>query len=216
MDTSRLCLVLSLCGLLVPARAGSQTSADTGAVWSVAIAKFAHARTIFLDTRQAVPYDLYRSGPPQGRAWLISLERDANVAGLCDSANCTRTLPDEYDMVQLSLPKFVAADTAELFVVHTDQWLEAKNPKCTKADRSSYQLTLVRENKRWFIAKTRPRDQAYLAGSNCFHRPAGSLGSEGRRPPNQRMKLTWRCGRLKGKGSVLMAAAAPRSLCAIR
>ena len=36
------------------------------------------------------------------------------------------------------------------------------------------------------------------------------------RPPNQRMKLSWRGGRLKGKGSVLMAAAAPRSLCAIR
>jgi hypothetical protein len=35
-------------------------------------------------------------------------------------------------------------------------------------------------------------------------------------PPNQRMKLSWRGGRLKGNGSVLMAAAAPRSLCAIR
>ncbi len=35
-------------------------------------------------------------------------------------------------------------------------------------------------------------------------------------PPNQRMKLAWRGGRLKGNGSVLMAAAAPRSLCAIR
>jgi len=35
-------------------------------------------------------------------------------------------------------------------------------------------------------------------------------------PSNQRMKLTWRGGRLKGNGSVLMAAAAPRSLCAIR
>jgi hypothetical protein len=34
--------------------------------------------------------------------------------------------------------------------------------------------------------------------------------------PNQRMKLPWRGGRLKGKGFVLMAAAAPRSLCAIR
>ena len=34
--------------------------------------------------------------------------------------------------------------------------------------------------------------------------------------PNQRMKLSWRGGRLKGNGSVLMAAAAPRSLCAIR
>jgi hypothetical protein len=34
--------------------------------------------------------------------------------------------------------------------------------------------------------------------------------------PNQRMKLPWRGGRLIGKGSVLMAAAAPRSLCAIR
>jgi hypothetical protein len=35
-------------------------------------------------------------------------------------------------------------------------------------------------------------------------------------PPNKRMKLSWRGGRLKGKGSALMAAAAPRSLCAIR
>jgi len=34
--------------------------------------------------------------------------------------------------------------------------------------------------------------------------------------PNQRMKLSWRGGRFKGKGSILMAAAAPRSLCAIR
>jgi hypothetical protein len=34
--------------------------------------------------------------------------------------------------------------------------------------------------------------------------------------PNQRMKLTWRGGRLKGNRSVWMAAAAPRSLCAIR
>jgi hypothetical protein len=34
--------------------------------------------------------------------------------------------------------------------------------------------------------------------------------------PNQRMKLSWRGGRLKGNGFVLMAAAAPRSLCAIR
>jgi hypothetical protein len=37
-----------------------------------------------------------------------------------------------------------------------------------------------------------------------------------RLPSNQRMKLRWRGGRLKGKGSLLMAAAAPRSLCAIR
>ena len=36
------------------------------------------------------------------------------------------------------------------------------------------------------------------------------------RPPNQRMKLSWRGGRLKGNGLILMAAAAPRSLCAIR
>ncbi len=35
-------------------------------------------------------------------------------------------------------------------------------------------------------------------------------------PPNQRMKLTWRGGRSKGNGSLLMAAAAPRSLCTIR
>ena len=34
--------------------------------------------------------------------------------------------------------------------------------------------------------------------------------------PNQRMKLSWRGGRLKGNGSLLIAAAAPRSLCAIR
>jgi hypothetical protein len=34
--------------------------------------------------------------------------------------------------------------------------------------------------------------------------------------PNQRMKLAWRGGRMKGKGFILMAAAAPRSLCAIR
>jgi len=34
--------------------------------------------------------------------------------------------------------------------------------------------------------------------------------------PNQRMKLAWRGGRSKGNGSILMAAAAPRSLCAIR
>jgi len=31
-----------------------------------------------------------------------------------------------------------------------------------------------------------------------------------------RMKLSWRGGRLKEKGSFLIAAAAPRSLCAIR
>ena len=36
------------------------------------------------------------------------------------------------------------------------------------------------------------------------------------RLPNMRMKLAWRGGRLKGNGSVLMAAAAPRSLCAFR
>ena len=34
--------------------------------------------------------------------------------------------------------------------------------------------------------------------------------------PNQRMKLSWRGGRLKRKRSILIAAAAPRSLCAIR
>jgi hypothetical protein len=34
--------------------------------------------------------------------------------------------------------------------------------------------------------------------------------------PNMRMKLPWRGGRLKRKGLILMAAAAPRSLCAIR
>jgi len=36
------------------------------------------------------------------------------------------------------------------------------------------------------------------------------------RLPNQRMKLSWRSGRLKGNESILIAAAAPRSLCAIR
>ena len=35
-------------------------------------------------------------------------------------------------------------------------------------------------------------------------------------PSNLRMKLSWRGGRLKGNGSILMATAAPRSLCAIR
>ena len=35
-------------------------------------------------------------------------------------------------------------------------------------------------------------------------------------PPNQRMKLSWRGGRVKGNGLILIAAAAPRSLCAIR
>jgi hypothetical protein len=34
--------------------------------------------------------------------------------------------------------------------------------------------------------------------------------------PNQRMKLSGRGGRLKGNGSLLIAAAAPRSLGAIR
>jgi hypothetical protein len=36
------------------------------------------------------------------------------------------------------------------------------------------------------------------------------------RLPNQRMKLSPRGGRLKGSGSILIAAAAGRSLCAIR
>jgi hypothetical protein len=35
-------------------------------------------------------------------------------------------------------------------------------------------------------------------------------------PPNQRLKLSARGGRLVGKGSVLIAAAAGRSLSAIR
>ena len=34
--------------------------------------------------------------------------------------------------------------------------------------------------------------------------------------PNMRMKLSWRGGRAKGNRSILIAAAAPRSLCAIR
>ena len=34
--------------------------------------------------------------------------------------------------------------------------------------------------------------------------------------PDPRMKLTWRGDRVKGNGSDLMAAAALRSLCAIR
>ena len=42
------------------------------------------------------------------------------------------------------------------------------------------------------------------------------IGTETGAPPNMRMKLAWRGGRVIGKGSVLMAAAAPRSLCAIR
>jgi len=35
-------------------------------------------------------------------------------------------------------------------------------------------------------------------------------------PPNQRLKLSGCGGRLKGNGSLLIAAAAPRSLSAIR
>jgi len=46
--------------------------------------------------------------------------------------------------------------------------------------------------------------------------PTLGFSSQTRVPPNQRMKLSWRGGRLKGKGSILIAAAAPRSLCAIR
>jgi hypothetical protein len=42
-----------------------------------------------------------------------------------------------------------------------------------------------------------------------------TLNARGQRP-NQRMKLSWRGGRLKGNASLLIAAAAPRSLCAIR
>ena len=34
--------------------------------------------------------------------------------------------------------------------------------------------------------------------------------------PNLRLKLSWCGARLKGNASFLMAAAAPRSLCAIR
>ena len=44
----------------------------------------------------------------------------------------------------------------------------------------------------------------------------GNTAAVRREPSNQRMKLSWRGGRVKGKGSILMAAAAPRSLCAIR
>ncbi len=33
---------------------------------------------------------------------------------------------------------------------------------------------------------------------------------------NMRIKLSWRGGRVKGTDSILIAAAAPRSLCAIR
>jgi hypothetical protein len=43
-----------------------------------------------------------------------------------------------------------------------------------------------------------------------------SWGSTEAGLPNQRMKLSWRGGRSKGKGSILIAAAAPRRLCAIR
>jgi dienelactone hydrolase len=44
----------------------------------------------------------------------------------------------------------------------------------------------------------------------------GPAAAPERRQPNQRMKLSWRGGRLIGNGSIVMAAAAPRSLCAIR
>ena len=37
-----------------------------------------------------------------------------------------------------------------------------------------------------------------------------------KQPHNMRMKLSWRGGRSKGNRSIVMAAAAPRSLCAIR
>ena len=52
--------------------------------------------------------------------------------------------------------------------------------------------------------------------------PGRALSSKGNyfarfwRPPNQRLKLSGRGGRLKGNGSVLIAAAAPRSLSATR
>ena len=46
--------------------------------------------------------------------------------------------------------------------------------------------------------------------------PLPERESWGRLRPNQRMKLSWCGGRLKGKGSILIAAASPRSLCAIR
>jgi hypothetical protein len=46
--------------------------------------------------------------------------------------------------------------------------------------------------------------------------PCQYLDQLGKAQPDQRMKLSWRSGRLKGKDSVLIAAAAPRSLCAIR
>ena len=42
------------------------------------------------------------------------------------------------------------------------------------------------------------------------------MNTQGLALPNMRMKLSWRGGRLKGRESVLIAAAAPRSLGAIR
>ena len=66
-----------------------------------------------------------------------------------------------------------------------------------------------------------------LRGSRAwpYYRPKWSSGSKRIHPPmipmshilpNQRMKLAWRGGRLKRNESILVAAAAPRSLCAIR
>ena len=49
-----------------------------------------------------------------------------------------------------------------------------------------------------------------------YHEPSELPSRLAKRLPNQRMKLTWRGGRSKGNESILMAAAAPRSLCAIR
>jgi len=45
---------------------------------------------------------------------------------------------------------------------------------------------------------------------------SGTIAPRDRRPPNMRLKLTARGGRQIGNGSVLIAAAAGRSLSAIR
>jgi hypothetical protein len=42
-----------------------------------------------------------------------------------------------------------------------------------------------------------------VAASGCRRRGIGGRHT----PPNQRMKLSWRGGRLKGNGSILIAAA---------
>jgi hypothetical protein len=60
-------------------------------------------------------------------------------------------------------------------------------------------------------ATSDPRD---LRGRG--QRGAAAAPTSGEPPPNQRMKLPARGGRLKGNWLILFAAAAGRSLCAIR